>query len=95
MTRPTPAPVEQLSLGLTSRHADLHPYWRAQLKQWVHNALYYRHARGTTGWSMATDGYDFARWLFRDGQLSRGELKRYFRFNLRIQRMEKAWRAAA
>lgn len=80
--------AEQLSLFRVDPYTHLFPYWREQLTQWPKEALYYRHHRNCTGWSMALGGYDFARMLFRHGQLSREQLRRYWRFNRRLWRME-------
>lgn len=89
------ATAEQMTLPMaTGRHPELHQYWRSQLKDWIHDVRYYRHARNTTGWSWATGGYDFARWLFRDGAMSRAELRRYFRLHRRVMRWDRMEGAA-
>lgn len=82
--------MSQLTLALGIEHAELFPYWRESLKSWVADALYYRHARNSTGWSMVLQGFLFARLLARNGQLSRVDFRRYWRFNRRIQRIEAA-----
>lgn len=82
--------TEQLLLLAEDPSAHLFPYWQESLREWVRDALYYRHSRYSTGWSMALQGYMFARLLFQHGQLGRAQLRRYFRFNRRLQRMEAA-----
>lgn len=83
------ATIDELP-GLNVGHAHLWPYWRGQLKSWIEDAYYYRHSRESTGWSMATEGFMFARLLYGDGQLSREQFRRYCRFNRKIQRIERA-----
>lgn len=79
----------QLTLDIAhDPHEHLWPYWQERLREWVRDALYYRHSRGCTGWSTVTSGFMFARLLFRSGQLSRQQFRRYWKFNRRIQRME-------
>ena len=80
--------TEQLSLGLADPNEGIFPYWRERLNNWVRDAFRCRHCRTCTGWSMATQDFMFARLLFRAGQLTRAEYRRYWRFNLRIQRWD-------
>jgi hypothetical protein len=68
-----------------SQYEELYPYWREQLKQWIIDAWHYRHARHTTGWSMATQGFMFARRLYAEGQISKDQFRRFFRFHRRIR----------
>lgn len=77
----------QLELIATHPHEKLWPYWRERLQEWPGEVWRWRHSRGTTGWSMATQGYGFAQFLFRDGQISKQELRRWWRFDRRIRRI--------
>jgi len=81
--------TDQLTLGIESPHMALWPYWKRSLAEAIKDAYYYRNHRGCTGWAYAIDGYSFARNLFRDGQMTVAELRRYYRFFRRLQRMER------
>ena len=78
----------QMSLGITSPYEHLYSYWRERLKDWVSEVYRFRHARYTTGWSMATQGFFFAEMLHKEGQLSTNDFERYARLDKRIQRWE-------
>jgi hypothetical protein len=78
----------QLDLSL-GQHPELHQYWRTQLRSAIKDAWIYRHARNTTGWSMACQGNAFAIMLHTEGQMTAGAFQRYNRFFTRIQR--KPW----
>jgi hypothetical protein len=83
---------DQLDLIPRPEFEELFPYWREQLKTWIKDAWYYRHAPFTTGWSMACSGITFAEHLFRCGQMTKTEFRRWFKFHRRIQRWEnKYW----
>lgn len=81
----------QLELFQSTGWEHLFPYWRERLKNWPAEAWMFRHNRETTGWSVARQGYAFAQWLFSHGQMSREELKRWWRFSRRLD----AWDHAA
>ena len=70
----------------------LYPYWRKSLKGWIKDVWDYRHYRDCTGWSMACQGFLFARFLFMNGQLSKIQFKRFFRLKRRVDRWEKKGR---
>ena len=76
---------DQLQLLEKHPHEELFPYWREQLKKWPSEVFYYRHARDCTGWSMALQGFLFARLLFGCAQMSKSEFRRWWKFNRRIQ----------
>lgn len=77
-------------LVLLARHPDEHlfPYWRARLAAWPGDVFTYRNQRDASGWSMATQGLSFARWLFCAGQMRRAEFRRWVRFNRTIRRRD-------
>jgi hypothetical protein len=64
----------------------LFPYWRERLAEWPCEVRYWRHDRNTTGWSMASQGFSFARFLFGEGEMTRQEFRRWFKFNCRVRR---------
>jgi hypothetical protein len=64
-------------------------YWRKSLKEWPANVREWRHQRDTTGWSMATGGYSFARILFMDGKITRQAYKRWWKFHRRVMRWDR------
>jgi len=83
---------DQLKLDLgVSKHEHLFPYWRKELADWIREVYYWRHHQYTTGWSMATQGFWFARYLFMNGQMSRDTFRRYWKFNQRVQRWDKLY----
>lgn len=63
-------------------------YWRERLRRWPSDVLFWRHHRDTTGWSMATQGFCFARFLFRDGLMSKVEFRRWFSLHRRVRRLD-------
>lgn len=79
-------------LELLPAHPDEHlfPYWRDRLAEWPRHVFEYRNMPETSGWSMATQKMCFARWLFRAGQMTRDEFRRWARFNRRVLRRD-AW----
>jgi len=79
----------QLELFAKDGSEHLFPYWRDSLRQWVNEVRFYRGAWNSTGWSMATQGYSFAQLLFRHGQMTRKELRRWFRFHRRVKRLDR------
>ena len=79
----------QLELFKRDEKEYLFPYWRESLRRWVCDVYQWRGYPYTTGWSMACQGYMFARLLYSHGQLSRSELRRYFRFDRRVQRWDR------
>ena len=83
----------QLELFVRDRNEHLFPYWREPFREWVRDAFHYRHHRDSTGWSEATQGYMFAQLLYRAGQMTKAELRRWWRFDRRLWRMELANRA--
>jgi hypothetical protein len=62
--------------------------WRGELDRWLRDIFEYRHLRSSTGWSMATGRFFFARLLFRKGELTRAEYKRFLRFRRRVSRWD-------
>jgi hypothetical protein len=64
-------------------------YWRKQLTAWPRRVFDNRHYRDTTGWSMATGGFVFARLLFGEDRLTRAEYKRFRRFHRRVSRWDR------
>jgi hypothetical protein len=77
-------------LELFASHPDerLFPYWRKRLAAWPCDVFTYRNMRDTTGWSMARQGMCFARWLFKAGQMSRSELRRWWRLERAVLRRD-------
>ncbi len=63
-------------------------YWREQLNAWPGEVWRYRRDLHTTGWSMATQKYVFARLLWHEGQLTDAQLARYLRFNRAVRRRD-------
>jgi hypothetical protein len=78
-----------MSLGIASRYEHLYPYWRERLKNWIKEVYGFRHARYTSGWSSATQGFFFAELLHRECQISESEFQRYARLDKRVQRWER------
>lgn len=77
----------QLELFTTlDERKPLLDYWRECLKAWPAKVREYRHYRNTTGWSMATGGFSFARRLFRAGKITRKDFKRWWKFHRRVRR---------
>lgn len=69
-----------------------HIYWREMLSIWLEDIWSYRHDKYTTGWSMATQGFCYARWLYRDAAMPRAEFRRWWRLNRRVMLWErKRW----
>ena len=64
-------------------------YWRERLANWPGDVFYWRHARDTTGWSIACGGFFFARCLFSRGLIDRDEFKRWAWFNRRVRRWDR------
>lgn len=81
--------MNQLELFERDPMEHLFPYWRKQLRGWVEDVRIYRHYRYTTGWSMACQGFMFAGFLFRHGQITKSEFRRWFRLNRRVKRWDK------
>jgi hypothetical protein len=79
----------QLELFKVDPYAHLFPYWKERLASWPRDVFEYRHYRNTTGWSMATGGFCFARLLFGRGQLTRDEFRRFFRLDRRVRRWDR------
>lgn len=77
---------EQLELFVADPDEGLFPYWRDELREWVDTTWHFRHHRNCTGWSSAEQGYEVAYDLFRHGQMTRSEFRRWYRFNARIRR---------
>jgi hypothetical protein len=77
-------------LELFASHPDerLFPYWRKRLAAWPCDVFQYRNMRDTTGWSMACQGMCFARCLFRAGQMSRSEFRRWWRLERAVMRRD-------
>lgn len=81
--------IEQLELfPAAPAPVDLLPSWRDRLTAWPAKVAHYRHARGTNGWSMSVGGYVAARILFREGEMDRRELKRWWLFHRRVRRWD-------
>ena len=80
---------DQLTLFADNPSEKLFPYWWESLKRWPAEVFMFRHSRDCTGWSMATQDFSFARWLFMNGQMDRSEFRRYWRLNRRVQRWER------
>jgi len=77
----------QIELFTLSRSPKgLMDYWRKSLAQWPVDVFQWRHDRNTTGWSMSTGGFTFARLLFSEGKISRKTFKRFWKFNRRVVR---------
>ena len=74
----------QIELFPAQPNEELFPYWREQLKAWPCEIMLNRHARGCTGWSMATQGFCFAEFLFMAGQMTKAEFRRWFRLHRRV-----------
>lgn len=79
----------QLQLFTVDPCEHLFPYWRGRLERWPAEVFRWRHYRYTTGWSMCCSEYSFARSLFCHGQITRRQLRRYWRFDRRVMRWEK------
>lgn len=79
----------QLELLQKNCYEHLFRRWREDLMEWPQEVWVSRHNRETSGWSMATQTYCHARWLFREGQMGRAELKRWWKFNRRVQMWDK------
>jgi len=72
--------------------APEHPaanYWRRQLKAWPREVMAYRHHPNTTGWSCAFSGFNYARWLFQSGLMTRPQFRRWWRLHRRVRRLDK------
>jgi len=80
--------MQQLELLPAHPHEHLFPYWRSRLSRWPSEVFMWRNRRNTTGWSMACQGFAFARHLFSSGQMSRAEFRRWWRLNRRVWRLE-------
>ena len=78
----------QLELFTQRKEHRLCPYWRKRLGEWPGEVLESRHHPDTTGWSMATQGLKFATWIFKAGEMSRSEFRRWCRFNRRVRRWD-------
>ena len=86
--------IQQLQFNLfpvknPNREPTLLPYWNRELKRWPAKVFQSRHYRGTTGWSMATGGYSFARILFSERKITRRELRRWWKFYQRVMRWDR------
>jgi len=79
----------QLELFQRDPYEHLFPYWRERLDRWPTTVFEWRHHRYTTGWSMATQQFFFAEALFRQGQLTREQFRRFLRFERRVRRWDK------
>lgn len=79
----------QLELFQRAPCEHLFPYWKGRLDRWPSEVFEWRHYRDTTGWSMATGEFSFARFLFRHGQLTRQQFRRFFRFARRVKRWDR------
>lgn len=78
----------QLELFPRDAYENLFPYWRASLRQWLKDVWMFRHNRNTTGWSMARQGFQFARCLLIHGQISKAEFRRWQRLERRVKRWD-------
>ena len=58
----------------------LFPYWRRSLYEMPRDIMHFRHATGTTGWSMASQAWFFAWCLFDHEQITASEHARWVRF---------------
>jgi hypothetical protein len=83
---------EQPELFAIDPDTTLFPYWRRSMLHWPKEAFMFRHYHNTTGWSMARQGLMFPRMLFRHGQITRAEYRRWWRFDRRIKRIDTAHR---
>jgi hypothetical protein len=63
-------------------------YYRQALKKWPDSVMYYRHHRDSTGWSMATGGFFYARCCFSRGVITREQFRKYWKFNRRVRRWD-------
>jgi hypothetical protein len=68
------------------QYAHLYDHWKNDLIEWPREIFHYRHQRYTTGWSMASSGYMYARMLYRCGKITLIDLRRYWKFNRRVTR---------
>lgn len=80
--------AQQLDLFAAADDAELVPYWREQLRGLPAEVFAWRHHLNTTGWSVARSGWLFALWLYSAGQMTRAELRRWWRFGRRCDRWE-------
>jgi len=84
--------MRQLELFPKDPMEHLFPYWRDSLRQGMRDALLFRHHADTSGWSMARQSWFFATCLFRHGQITRSEYRRWWRFGRRMHRWTLAYR---
>lgn len=80
----------QLELFSTAPINEHTKYWKKCLKEWPSDILANRHFRNTTGWSMAVGYFSFALLLFRAGELTKDQFKRYCRLNRRVRRWDRS-----
>lgn len=79
----------QLELFKRDPMESLFPYWRERLRHWLEDVWMYRHNHNTTGWSMACQGLLFPEMLFRHGQITKTEFRRWWRLQRRVRRWDK------
>jgi hypothetical protein len=83
--------TEQLEL-FTDEYRDpanLVARYRKLLTEWPAEIMSWRHHRESSGWSMATGGYSFARSLFFNRKITRVELRRWWKFHQRVKRWDR------
>jgi len=80
--------IDQRSKEEIKEELRLIKYWQSSLNDRIHLAFEFRHNTETTGWSMATQGFSFALFLWSKGRMPRSTLRRYFRFFKHLEHWE-------
>tara|TARA_R110000868_G_C10387083_1_gene719936 strand:- start:108 stop:389 length:282 start_codon:yes stop_codon:yes gene_type:complete len=72
------------------QYAHLYALWKKDLLAWPSEIFEFRHFRNTTGWSMASSSFIYARMLFQSGKITRSDFRRYWKFNRRVRRLDQS-----
>lgn len=78
--------LELFESDKVDQYAHLYQHWQKDLEDWPREVFSFRHDRDTTGWSMASSGFIYARMLFQCGKITRKAFRRYWKFNRRVHR---------
>ncbi len=85
--RPSTVQDSQTHLFTYFGHMNLVAYWRISMKAWVREIWSVRHQLDSAGWRKARQGFWFARALFRSGNMTKAEFRRWWRFAYRLQNL--------
>jgi len=83
--------IEQLELFTEEYREPAHfvEHYMKRLSEWPAEIMCWRHHRESSGWSMATGGYSFARSLFFNRKITRRGLRRWWKFHQRVMRWDR------